>query len=215
MSPEESNTQEEGQQPVEETEESRQQSGGGSGHQARSTEETPDVTLDVPKLGLEEAHLKVDNLRARISLQSELADMVRINVGVDAFLETVELDLKGLEAEALLKANLENVREILVRTLQSLDDNPDLVDSLAQMANNSGKRLEGAAGDLDDDEPEENQGDQEEDPQESEGGAEDIEATDAARSKAEDLGVDLAQVEGTGSGGRIIARDVQQFANRG
>jgi pyruvate/2-oxoglutarate dehydrogenase complex dihydrolipoamide acyltransferase (E2) component len=215
--PEESNAQEESQQSTgetengEETEASEQQSGGGSGHHARSTEETPDVTLDVPKLGLEEAHLKVDNLRARISLQAELADMVKINVGVDAFLETVELDLKGLEAEALLKANLENVREILVRTLESLDNNPDLVDSLAQMTDNSGKSLEGV-GDLGDDESEEDQKEDTQEPEEESAG--EIEATDAARSKAEDLGVDLTQVEGTGSGGRIIARDVQQAAKQ-
>lgn len=218
MPSEESNTHEESPQTAgenensEETEDSGQQASGGSGEQARDTEEVPDVTLDVPKLGLEEAHLKVDNLRARISLQSELADMVRINVGVDAFLETVELDLKGLEAEALLKANLENVREILVRTLESLDNNPGLVDSLAQMANDSGSTLEGTAGDLGDEEAEE---DQEEDLQEPEEEAEEIEATDAARSKAEDLDVDLSQIEGTGSGGRIIARDVQQAANQG
>lgn len=221
MTPEESNAQEESQQSTggsentEEAEASGQQSGGGSGHHARATEETPDVTLDVPKLGLEEAHLKVDNLRARISLQAELADMVKINVGVDAFLETVELDLKGLEAEALLKANLENVREILVRTLESLDNNPDLVDSLAQMTENSGKSLEGVAGDLGDDEAEEDQKGQEKETQEpEEESADEIEATDAARSKAEDLGVDLTQVEGTGSGGRIIARDVQKAAKQ-
>jgi pyruvate/2-oxoglutarate dehydrogenase complex dihydrolipoamide acyltransferase (E2) component len=130
--------------------------------------------------------------------------MVKINVGVDAFLETVELDLKGLEAEALLKANLENVREILVRTLESMDNNPDLIDSLAQMSNGSGKKLEGVAGDLGDDESEEST-------QES---SEETEATEAARSKAEELGVDLNQVEGTGSGGRIVVRDVRKAASR-
>ena len=149
--------------------------------------------------------------------------MVRINVGVDAFLENVELDLKGLEAQAALRADLENVREILVRTLESLDDNPGLVDSLTQLAEaTSNKNMEGVAGDFVGEEP---RGDQE-DQGKQEGGetqepdrpdresAGEIEATDAARSKAEDLGVDLAQIEGTGSGGRIIARDVQQAAKQ-
>ena len=222
MLPEEPNAQEESRHSAEEDKEAaaqeqqaeQQAENQGSGEKARDTEEVPDVTLDVPKLGLEEAHLKVDNLRARISLQSELADMVRINVGVDAFFEKVELDLKGLEAEALLKANLENVREILVRTLESLDSNPELVDSLAQMSGNSGNTLEGVAGDFGDEESED-QEDQEEDTQEpGEESAGEIEATDAARSKAEDLDIDLTQVEGTGSGGRIIARDVQQFADQ-
>ena len=219
MPPEEPNSQEESRHFVEETEESNSQ-------RPRPAEDTPDITLDVPALKLEEAHLKVENLRARISLQAELADVVRINVGVDAFLEKVELDLKGLEAQAALKADLENVREILVRTLESLDGNPGLVDSLTQLAEaTSNKNMEGVAGDFVGEEPRGDQEDQEKQ-EKQEGGetqepdkpdresAGEIEATDAARSKAEDLGVDLARVEGTGSGGRIIARDVQQAAKR-
>ncbi|MDP9409764.1 MAG: E3 binding domain-containing protein [Actinomycetota bacterium] len=38
------------------------------------------------------------------------------------------------------------------------------------------------------------------------------EATDAARQKARELGLDLSSLEGTGSGGRIILRDVQRAA---
>jgi pyruvate/2-oxoglutarate dehydrogenase complex dihydrolipoamide acyltransferase (E2) component len=38
------------------------------------------------------------------------------------------------------------------------------------------------------------------------------EVTEAARNKARDLGVDLSSLEGTGSGGRIIVRDVTQAA---
>jgi pyruvate/2-oxoglutarate dehydrogenase complex dihydrolipoamide acyltransferase (E2) component len=39
------------------------------------------------------------------------------------------------------------------------------------------------------------------------------EATDAARRKAEELGVDLSRVEGSGDGGRILLRDVKGAAN--
>ena len=216
MPAEEPNSQEETRYLVEEVEEDNSQ-------RPRPEEDTPDITLDVPALNLEEAHLKVENLRARISLQAELADVVRINVGVDTFLEKVELDLKGLEAQAALRADLENVREILVRTLESLDGNPGLVDSLTQLAEaTSNKNMEGVAGDFVGEKSQEGQEDQ----GKQEGGetqepdksgrenAGEIEATDAARSKAEDLGVNLARVEGTGSGGRIIARDVQQAAKR-
>jgi large subunit ribosomal protein L20 len=41
---------------------------------------------------------------------------------------------------------------------------------------------------------------------------EDIEATDAARRKAEELDVDLSSVEGTGQGGRITVGDVEKAA---
>ena len=40
-------------------------------------------------------------------------------------------------------------------------------------------------------------------------------ATPAAERKAEDLGVDLSQIEGTGSGGRITVKDVTEAANQG
>src|SRR5215211_3919883 len=39
-------------------------------------------------------------------------------------------------------------------------------------------------------------------------------ATPAAERKAEELGVDLSQIEGTGSGGRITVKDVTAAANR-
>ncbi|WP_207955838.1 E3 binding domain-containing protein [Rubrobacter marinus] len=40
--------------------------------------------------------------------------------------------------------------------------------------------------------------------------AEPVEATDAARRRAEELGLDLSVVKGTGSGGRILVRDVEK-----
>ncbi len=39
-----------------------------------------------------------------------------------------------------------------------------------------------------------------------------VEATDAAKRKAKQLGVDLSTVEGTGSGGRITAGDAERAA---
>jgi pyruvate/2-oxoglutarate dehydrogenase complex dihydrolipoamide acyltransferase (E2) component len=39
-------------------------------------------------------------------------------------------------------------------------------------------------------------------------------ATPAAARKAEDLGVDLSQIKGTGSGGRITVKDVTEAANQ-
>jgi pyruvate/2-oxoglutarate dehydrogenase complex dihydrolipoamide acyltransferase (E2) component len=39
-------------------------------------------------------------------------------------------------------------------------------------------------------------------------------ATPAAERKAEDLGVDLSQIEGTGSGGRITVKNVTEAANQ-
>ena len=47
---------------------------------------------------------------------------------------------------------------------------------------------------------------------EAEGRQDEVQATPAAKRKAEELGVNLSVVEGTGSGGRITVRDVQSAA---
>ena len=41
-----------------------------------------------------------------------------------------------------------------------------------------------------------------------------VQTTPAAERKAEDLGVDLSQIEGTGSGGRITVKDVTEAARK-
>ncbi len=183
--------------------------------QGRATNEIPDVTLEVPELSIEELSLQVENLRARISLQSELADTVRINVGVDAYLDNVELDVKGLKAQALLKANLETVRDILSRTLKSLDNNPDLLQGFAQMGTGSGGSLEGVAGSVQDDDSQRVQSEGQADPEDEEAETEEVNATEAAWRRARELGVDLSRIEGSGSNGRVIVKDVVGAARQG
>jgi pyruvate/2-oxoglutarate dehydrogenase complex dihydrolipoamide acyltransferase (E2) component len=177
--------------------------------------EDPDLTLDIPSLEVEELNLDVENLRARISLQAELADMVKLNVGLEADVDKVKLEAKGVEAQVLLKAGLDNVRVILSQALDALDNNPrileDLLRTSEETAGGGERALESAAETIED--PLEQGVD--EDTEDRETGAEDAgqpDATDAARRKAEELGIDLSQMEGTGSGGRILLRDVKKAA---
>ncbi len=175
----------------------------------------PDLTLDIPSLEVEELNLDVENLRARISLQAELADMVKLNVGLEADVDKVKLEAKGVEAQVLLKAGLDNVRAILSQALDALDNNPQILEDLLrtseETAGGGERALESAAETIED--PPEQGAD--EDTEDQETGAEDAgqpDATDAARRKAEELGLDLSRVEGTGSGGRILLRDVKKAA---
>jgi hypothetical protein len=46
------------------------------------------------------------------------------------------------------------------------------------------------------------------------GGQEELNATEAARRKAEELGIDLYQIEGSGSGGRITVDDVKSLSRQ-
>jgi e3 binding domain len=189
--------------------------GGAMNHGGQPASDDPDLTLDIPSLEVEELNLDVENLRARISLHAELADMVKLNVGLEADVDKVKLEAKGVKAQLLLKAGLDNVRAVLSQALDALDNNPkileDLIRDSAETAGGSERALEGAAGTIGDT-PERGA---DEDTEDRETGTEDAvtpAATDAARRKAEELGIDLSQVEGTGSGGRILLRDVKKAA---
>jgi hypothetical protein len=91
----------------------------------------PDVVLDVPQLKVDEIGLEVDNLRARIALQVRLADLLQLGVGADVVVDRVALEIKGVEAQAMLKARLENVQAILDRAFTTIDNNPEILKELA------------------------------------------------------------------------------------
>jgi hypothetical protein len=123
-----------------------------------SDSDEPDVLLDVPVVKVDEIHFELDDLHARISLHAEVLDLVRLSVGVHAELGKVDLDIKGVEAQALLRVRLDHVTAIIDRVLTTLDRNPQLVDSLGrtveQIGSGAGQALqdvgEGAGGAVED-----------------------------------------------------------------
>lgn len=100
----------------------------------RPGEDEPDVLLDVPALRVEELHLEVEDLRAQVSLQAEIRDLLRLSVGADVSLGRADLELKGVEAQAFLKVRLDHVAEIIERVLTSIDRNPEIVLGLTREA---------------------------------------------------------------------------------
>src|SRR3954453_12807943 len=77
------------------------------------TSEAPDVLLDVPVVKVDEINFELEDLRARVSLQAEVLDLLQLNVGADVSLGRVALEIKGVEAQALLKVRLDNVAAIV------------------------------------------------------------------------------------------------------
>jgi len=285
--------------------------GDASNRDQRPGDDAPDVFLDVPVLNVEELDLEVNDLRAHVSLRAELADLVKINIGVDAYLDKVTLGIKGLEAQAQLKVRLERILGTLERALDAIDNNPQIIGGVArrpdreeraiQPAEDVGGAAERAGGvpggvadeagqeagalldetvdgagrtvqrlvdeagsitettlnesgdvmnervvaDLTDLQIEEEYVDDQgrtveratdgsenvvertldeegnvldlsvsqaaEDEAEN-GDTGEVKATDAARRKARELGVRLSEVEGTGSGGRVLVKDVKRAA---
>ena len=237
----------------------------------RPGSDEPDVVLDVPVLNIDELNLEVEDLTAHVSLRAELADLVKINVGVDVQLGKVNLDIKGLEAQALLKVRLEKILSTIDRALEAIEKTPQILggavrsvsgapqdaDQTTQLTEGTIRRGgptterggqaadsslgeaggEAAASNFADLQIEEEyldeqgrivgrardesgntvektldeQGNVSERAEDLENGGE-VRATDAARRKARELGIRLSEVEGTGSGGRILVGDVHKAA---
>lgn len=97
----------------------------------------PDVLLDVPNLSLDSLVIRVDNLTANLSLDARVANLVQLKAGVDLRVDKVDIKLAGVQATALLIVRLDNVREIIDKTLTTLDNNPQLVDRLLTTVDNT------------------------------------------------------------------------------
>jgi hypothetical protein len=177
---------------------------------------SPDLDLDVPELRIEELNLEVEDLQLQVSLQTQLAGFVNIRAGVNVQLGKVKFAIKGVEAQARLQVRLEGTLETLRRALETIDRNPQVLGGASYAEEQVG-------------EEDYRTGQQVDSPSDAEGGASaqnttgrvgaqgaegtaEVEATDAARRKAEELGVDLSRIEGSGASGRILVRDVRQAA---
>lgn len=106
----------------------------------------PDVFLDVPVVKVDEINLEVEDLRARVSLQAEVLDLVKLNVGADVALGRVSLGIHGVEAQALLKVRLDNVSAILGRVLTTIDRNPEIIEHITRGVESAVKDVGGGAG---------------------------------------------------------------------
>ena len=94
--------------------------------------EPPDVLLDVSELEVDRISLEVEDLRAHVSVNAELANLVRLSVGVDATLDRVKLEIEGVEAKVLLKVRLKHIRAILEKALDVVAENPEILRILSR-----------------------------------------------------------------------------------
>jgi hypothetical protein len=103
--------------------------------QVTSSGDQPDVLLDVPNLSVGELTIEVANLEAHIALDARLANLLKLTAGADVNIDQVKIQLKDVQATATLVVRLDNVRAIIERTLQTLDNNPQIVSGLLSTVN--------------------------------------------------------------------------------
>ena len=93
-----------------------------------------DVVLEVPELSVEELELTVEGLRAQLALDALAANLVSVSAGAVVGIETVEVGLYGVLAEAYLYVDLDNVSYIVRRVVRTLDNNPEILTRLLESA---------------------------------------------------------------------------------
>ncbi|NYF58568.1 hypothetical protein [Micromonospora purpureochromogenes] len=101
------------------------------GHSSKTMSD-PDVVLQIPQVKVEQIYVEVDDLDASVSLRARLGSLLQLDVGVQAHLGTVKIDIKGVETEAMLEVRLEELRGILDSALRTIERNPQIIESVVK-----------------------------------------------------------------------------------
>ena len=94
-----------------------------------------DVILEVPELSVDSIGLTVENVRAKVALDANAMNLVRLTAGVDVGIKKVQLGIVGVYGEVYLYADLDNVARIVDRVVQTLDRNPQILTQVLQAVN--------------------------------------------------------------------------------
>jgi hypothetical protein len=105
------------------------------------------VLLDVSELEVDRIKLMVKDLRAHVSVLAELASLLNLQVGVNARLDEVELEIEGVRAKVLLKVRLDDVRAILKEALESVAEHPEIPEILRILTRALDEVVSGRLGD--------------------------------------------------------------------
>jgi hypothetical protein len=106
-------------------------------------EEAVDVYVNAPVVKVDEIKFELDDLRAHLAVLAEAGHFVQISAGVGVRLGKVELEIQGVETQALLETRLENVTKILERVVTSLERNPELLKSVGDALGDVGEGAHG------------------------------------------------------------------------
>lgn len=116
----------------------------------KEIDEAVDVYVDAPAVKVDEIKFELDDLRAHLAVLAEAGHFVQVNAGAAVRLGKVELDIQGVETQALLEARLTNVTKILARVLTTLDRNPELLRSVGEALGDVGGGAHDLLGDTGD-----------------------------------------------------------------
>ncbi|MDB4899853.1 MAG: hypothetical protein JWN53_1661 [Gemmatimonadetes bacterium] len=105
-----------------------------------------DVVLDLPNLCVQNIHLKVDTVTAKVNLDAKISNLVHLSAGADVFIGDVDLTIRGVRAQALLLVDLDDVYHIVDNTLTFVDNHPEIISQLGSTLQNAGGAVGGVVG---------------------------------------------------------------------
>jgi hypothetical protein len=86
----------------------------------------PDLELHVPRAEVAKVSLDVENLQAKLDLDTKVANLVQITAGVVATVQKMKLELEGVSAETHLVVRLDRVAKVMERALGTIDHGPGI-----------------------------------------------------------------------------------------
>src|SRR5215217_700806 len=97
----------------------------------------PDVEIHVPELDIDRLEITLENLRAHVDVDTTIGrpgnEFVNISIGVNARLDSAQIVLEDVQAEAHVIAYLDDVRVIALRALEVLDHHPEILTGLVEL----------------------------------------------------------------------------------
>src|SRR5215211_1382303 len=111
--------------------------GWGKKDKPKKKRNVPDVEIHVPELDIDRLEITLENLRAHVDVDATIGregnEFLNISIGVNARLDSAQIVLEDVQAEAHVIAFLDDVRIIVVRALEVLDHHPEILTGLVDM----------------------------------------------------------------------------------
>jgi hypothetical protein len=96
-----------------------------------------DVVLDIPNVCVERIFLKVDSVTAKLNLNAQISNLVKVTAGADVLIGNVDLTIQDVRARALLLVDLDDVVHIVDQTLTFVDNHPEIIQQLGSTLQNT------------------------------------------------------------------------------
>ncbi|MBV9366653.1 MAG: hypothetical protein JOY89_20645, partial [Solirubrobacterales bacterium] len=90
--------------------------------------------MEVPNLHVGRLEIDVERLEAHLALRAQVANLVNLVAGVHVGVDKVKIEIEDVDASALLEVRLQNVYNILERTLTTIDENPEILQGVLETA---------------------------------------------------------------------------------